>query len=120
MRNGPRRGALPARALVTALVVLSVSACGGGTDPTSLPKPAPSIAATPENVGVEVTGLPDGDDFTVTDTSVGVENGANLDFVSPVFTVEPSGQLSQPVRVTVELDNALPDDRPGRGGDPSL
>lgn len=110
MQHGLRRATVPARVLVALLVVLTLTSCMEQKR-AALP-PAPSISAVPQNVGVDVNGLPDGEDFEVTDTSEGVENGANLDFVSPVFTVEPAGELAQPVTVTVDLDNALPADTP--------
>jgi len=107
MQHGRRWTAVPVRALLALLVVLTATGCLGESKKLALP-PAPSISAAPTDLGIKASGLPDGVELAVTDTSVGVQTGAHLDFVSPVFTVEPSGTLAQPATITVELDNALP------------
>ncbi|MEO7352412.1 MAG: hypothetical protein ABIR34_01825 [Marmoricola sp.] len=101
----PRRVAL-AHALLALLVVLSVTACGAAEKAAT--PPAPSIAATPTDPEIAATGLPDDVDIEVTDSSPGSENGDNLDFVSPVFTLTPIGPLERAATVTLRLDNALP------------
>jgi hypothetical protein len=97
-------------ALVALFLVLSVTACGGEqTQAEPAPKlSTPSSTEPAEDPGVEVTGLPEGVDFEITDTNVGVENGENLNFVSPVYSLALTGVIRTPVTVRVQLDNALP------------
>ena len=110
MARPPRRRVGSGRALATLLVVLTATACGGGNEagtPNAGPPP-PTISALPADPPVEVIGLPDDVELVVSDPEVGVENGENLSFVSPVFALTPGGPLDQPVTVRVLLDNALP------------
>ena len=110
MARPPRRRVGSGRALATLLVVLTATACGAGDGagkPNAGPPP-PSISAMPTDPPVEVVGLPDDVELVVSDPEVGVENGENLSFVSPVFALTPGGPLDQPVTVRVLLDNALP------------
>lgn len=106
-----RRSALP-HVLVALFLLLGVTACGGEkpqADPApKLSTPTSSAAEPEEDPGVEVTGLPEGVDFEITDSSVGVENGENLNFVSPVYSLALTGVIRTPVTVRVQLDNALP------------
>lgn len=85
--------------------VLTATACGGEKLPTVQPSIAPNI---PLELPVEASGLPEGVTLEVADTTAGVENGENLDFVSPVYSLAPAGPLTDPVTVSIELDNALP------------
>ncbi|MEO7421115.1 MAG: hypothetical protein ABIU87_01825, partial [Ornithinibacter sp.] len=105
----PRR-VVPLRALLAIFVVVAAAACGGA--PKTAPAPAPSIAATPTDPEVSASGLPDGLDLEVTDSSTGSEDGDSLDFVSPVFTVIPVGPLDNAATITLRLDNAVPEDTP--------
>lgn len=105
--NRSRRRVPAARPLLAALLVLALSACGAeGT--AEEPAAAPSASATPEDTGVEVVGLPEGTEASVSDTSAAVEDGEDLDFVSPLYTLAPAGELENPVTVRLQLDNALP------------
>lgn len=94
-----------------ALLVVTASACGVENKPaTELPpatssSPSPSADPDPE---VSATGLPEGVDIDASDSSTGTENGANLSFVSPIYTLTPTGPLPAPAVVRLRLDNALP------------
>jgi hypothetical protein len=107
MAHAPLGRVAMARTLLALIVVLGVTACGAAEQP-ALPAPQASASAPPVDPLVTASGLPEGDQIEVTDTSAGVESGENLDFVSPVFTVAPIGPLEAPITVTVEVDNALP------------
>ncbi len=104
MNRSRRRVSLP-RALPAAFLLLALTACGNGT---SAPAAKPSASAAPENTAVKVVGLPEGVEPTIKDTSAGVEEGENLDFVSPLYTLATADELDNPVTVRLELDNALP------------
>jgi hypothetical protein len=122
MRHEPRSVAALTRGLVGPVVgpvvglvvvlavLLGATACGGTAAPPkqAAPLPTPSVSTPPPVPDVEATGLPVGVALTVTGTSVGTENGANLDFVSPVYSVEPAGRLDRAATLTVKLDNAVP------------
>lgn len=104
--NRSRRRACGARPLLAALLVVTLTACGTGGK--AEPEASPSSSASPEDTAVKVVGLPEGTEAEVEDTSAGVENGENLDFVSPLYTLAPVEELDDPVTVRLELDNALP------------
>jgi hypothetical protein len=70
--------------------------------------PTPSASTPPPVPDVTATGLPVGVALSVTGSSPGTESGANLDFVSPIYSVEPAGRLDHPATLTVKLDNAVP------------
>jgi hypothetical protein len=92
---------------LTALLVLAATGCMGAQE-AATPPTAPSLSATPADPAVEVTGLPDGVEVEVTDSSPGVDIGENLDFVTPVFTLAPAGPVDGTATVRLKLDNALP------------
>jgi hypothetical protein len=112
MRHPALRRFVLARASVAVLVVLTLTACGGNNNAPLPSAPAPSVSTAPVDPAVKVSGLPTGTQATVTDTSVGVENGDNLDFVSPVYTLAPAGPVGHAVTVQIQLDNALPTTTP--------
>lgn len=105
-----RRRALGACPVLAALLVAALAGCGTGGP--AKPQARPSVSASSEDPAVKVIGLPEGIEAEVRDTSVGMENGENLDFVSPLYTVaasaKPDEELADPVTVRLALDNALP------------
>jgi hypothetical protein len=105
MRHAPGRRA--GSAAFTALLVLAATACMGDRQ-AATPAPAPSLSATPADPAVEVSGLPDGVEVEVTDSSPGIDIGENLDFVTPVLTLAPAGPVDGTATVRLKLDNALP------------
>ncbi len=109
----PHRRARRARgvlALVCVLVLgLLLTACGGKNQDVApsvntLPTASPSPTASP----VTVTGLPDAAKLQVSDGESGTPPGGGLDFVSPVYTIGPSGPLPTVAKISIELDHALP------------
>jgi hypothetical protein len=112
MVNAGRRWVGLARALVALFVVLAVTACGvglgtGDDQGTARPRPSDKPLA-PVDPPVEVIGLPDDVELEVPESLPGSENGENLAFVSPVYTLMPAGALGSPVTVRLRLDNAQP------------
>ncbi len=108
--TAPRRAALT-HGLLGLLVALSVAGCAG-TGAKAVTPSAPSISAAPVDPEVAATGLPDGQDVEVTDSTAGAEDGENISFVSPIYTVTPIGPLDQAATFTLRLDNALPEGTP--------
>jgi hypothetical protein len=106
MEAASRRRSAVARALLALVFVLTLSACGGEKPPLAQPTVVPNA---PVDLPVEAIGLPEGVDLEIAQTDAGVENGDNLDFVSPVYSLAPAGPLTEPATVTIELDNALPE-----------
>ena len=112
MSQGSLREVVPSRALVGVVCALVLTACGS-SGPSAAPAPAGSFptsspSAEPTESPAEVTGMPVGVQAEVADESPGVENGDNLTFVSPVYTLAPAGPLTDPVTVRMRLDNAVP------------
>jgi len=101
MRHPSRHRVLVA--LLVAVFVL-VAGCGGG-DPLPKAQP-PTIAPTPTDPGVAVDGL-DPEDLDVTDDT-GISPGANLSFVSPVYSVTTATQPTAPTKVQLTLDTVIP------------
>ena len=106
-RAGTR--AVVACALLSCLALL-VSACGGSdvASPPSvntLPSSSPSASAAPT---VTVTGLSAGVRVEISSGTAGSSPGAGLDFVSPIYSLGPSGPLGAKAVVTMELDHAVP------------
>lgn len=112
MTHPPRRRVGLSRALVTLVVVLAATACGMGNGGVVVPPKTGNAPSVPADPPVEVIGLPDDVDFVVSDAQPGVENGENLSFVSPVFTLNPAGPIDSSVTVRLRLDNALPSTSP--------
>ena len=88
---------------------LLLTACGGKAQNVApsintLPSASPSPKASP----VTVTGLPDAAKLQVSDGEPGTPPGGGLDFVSPVYTIGPSGPLPAAAKVSIELDHPLP------------
>jgi hypothetical protein len=111
MAHSPWRRDRLAPALVTLAVVLAGAGCGVGDvagDPVVTPPERSSTPLAPVDPPVEVIGLPDDVELEVSDGVPGVENGENLSFVSPVYTLNPPGPLGSSVTVRLRLDNALP------------
>ena len=99
----------PHRVLVALLVAVFalVAGCGGGGGGNPLPKAQPpSAAPTPTDPGVAVAGV-EPEDLDVTDDT-GISPGANLSFVSPVYSVTTAKQLTAPTKMQLTLDNAIP------------
>jgi hypothetical protein len=110
MRPATSRRPALLHALVALFLLITLTACGG-EQPAAEPTPrlaTPSASEPEEDPGVEVTGLPEGVEFEITDTTVGAENGENLNFVSPVYSLALTGVIRTPVTVRVQLDNAVP------------
>jgi hypothetical protein len=101
---------------VTLTVVLAVTGCGlgdlGSGGPVATPPETTSTPLAPVDPPVEVIGLPDDVEFEVSETLPGVENGENLSFASPVYTLDPAGPIGSSVTVRLRLDNALPETSP--------
>jgi hypothetical protein len=98
-----------ASALLACLSLL-VSACGGSDveSPPSvntLPTASPSSTARPT---VTVTGLSAGVRVQISSGHTGTSPGNGLAFVTPVYTLGPSGPLGGRATVTMELLNAVP------------
>ena len=112
MVHPPRQRVGLARALVTLAVVLALGGCSlgdlGSDGPVATPPEPSSTPLAPVDPPVEVIGLPDDVELEVSDAVPGVENGENLSFVSPVYTLNPAGPLGSSVTVRLRLDNALP------------
>jgi hypothetical protein len=106
MVPAPRRRVVIARALLALVFLLIATSCGGEKLPTVV-QPAKTTDA-PLELPVEASGLPEGVTLEIVGTTAGVESGENLDFVSPVYSLGPAGPLTDPVTVSIELDNALP------------
>lgn len=102
-------GGRAARAsLVTVFLVLAVGLAGCGGSATQAPptkNTLPTAAASPTASPVVVTG---GAKVDVTGTAPGITPGQSLTFVSQVYTLGPTGPLTSPATVTIQLDNALP------------
>ena len=96
--------------LVCVLVLgLLLTACGGrNQDVAPSVNTLPTASATPKASPVTVTGLPDAAKLQVSDGESGTPPGGGLDFVSPVYTIGPSGPLPTAAKVSIELDHALP------------
>ncbi len=108
----PRRrahGARGALALVCVLVLgLLLTACGGkAQNVTPSINTLPSASATPKASPVTVTGLPDAAKLQVSDGDPGTAPGGGLDFVSPIYSIGPSGPLPTAAKVTIQLDHAV-------------
>ncbi len=112
MGEAVRRRAVPWRALVACLPVLAVAACGSAERAAPAQGSAPRIVATPVDPEVAATGMPDGLDLELIDTMPGSEDGDNVAFVSPVYSVIPVGPLDTAATVTLRLDNAVPESTP--------
>ncbi len=112
MGEAVRRRVVPLRALVASLSVLAVTACGSAERAAPAQAPAPSIAATPVDPEVAATGMPEGLDLELIDSTPGSEDGDNVAFVSPVYSVIPVGPLAVAATVTLRLDNAMPETTP--------
>ena len=110
MEHARQRPVALAHGLLALLVLLTGAACA--TPAKTVAPPAPSISAVPTDPEVTATGLPDGVDVELTDSSPGVESGDNVDFVSPVYTVSAIGPFAVPATFTLRLDNALPESTP--------
>lgn len=109
MSRSPRRHSVLVSALLALLVILTTSACGGGKAAQPPPtKPSATVATAAPDLPAKATGLPDGTKLVVSDTSAGAGTTENLDFVSPVYTLEPNGPLDKPAVVTLRLDHAVP------------
>ncbi len=108
-----QRTGLARRALVPLVVALAVTGCGVGSGgPAATPPRPSSTPLAPVDPPVEVIGLPDDVELLVSDTVPGIENGENLSFASPVYTLNPAGALGTSVTVRLRLDNALPSTSP--------
>ena len=107
-----RRGGIrPLVASATvACVALLLTACGGNQaqSPPSI-NTLPAATATPKaEQSVIVTGLSDGVNVTVSPGEPGTSPGGGLDFVSPIYTLGPSGPLGGRATVTIALDHPVP------------
>ncbi len=107
-----RRGGirpLVASATVACLALL-LSACGGNQaqSPPSI-NTLPTATATPKaEKSVVVTGLSEGVNVTVSPGEPGTSPGGGLDFVSPIYTLGPTGPLGGRATVTIALDHPVP------------
>ena len=114
MKQAPTRRTTGAQALaqvvLVLLLVVTATACGGNKKAASPAPSTPSASAStpPADQPVTVTGLPNGVSAEVIDTSPGVENGDNLDFVSQVYSLALTGAIDRPVTARVQLNNAQP------------
>lgn len=104
----PRRTAW-AHALLALLVGATALACSGNQPATTLPPPASGAAPTADpDPEIQAFGMPEGVDLGAGSSVVGPRVGGHLDFVSPVYTLDPAGPVPRPVIVRLRLDHALP------------
>ena len=104
-----RHHGLVVRVLLALVLMVTMTACGGSDKkPPPAKNTLPTAKATPTPPPVTASGAGEGTKIEVTGSNPGIDPGAGLTFVSPVYSLSPSGPLGGRTTLTLQLDNALP------------